>query len=206
VRAARLPFTMTMVSGWGCRGSARPLLQLSVLAAVAVLGACSSSSGRPDNAGTQGVPSPPAVSGVDDTVWVQWALADTFDVRPGGRCEGRASFRGMGDGSRVVLRGNSTGWDVEGRATAYVDHREPYLSHGQPLPDDNVYCDIRVVFSPSMPDPDGYSLKFAGADHWEDIGTPGRTPFGQPDRPGYGPYNIGSQSCPSLLDPPEKYC
>ena len=121
---------------------------------------------------------------------------------------GRSTFRGMGDGARVLLRGITTGWDVEGSATAYVEHRAPMMSHGKPLLDDDyVYCDIEVVFTPSMPDPDGYALKFAGADHWEQLGKPGRTPFGQPERPGYGRYNIGSQSCPSLLlDPPDKDC
>ena len=83
----------------------------------------------------------------------------------------RASFRGVGDGSWVLLRGNSTGWDVEGQATAYVEHRELHVSHGQPLPEDNLYCDIRVVFTPSMPDPDGHSLKFAGAGHCQDIAS-----------------------------------
>jgi hypothetical protein len=112
----------------------------------------------------------------------------------------------MGDGARVLLRGNTTGLDVEATATAYVDRRPPMLSHGRPILDDHVYCDIEAVFTPSMPDPDGYSLKFAGADHWVELGKPGRTPFGKPEKPGYGPYSIGSQSCPSLLDPPNKDC
>jgi hypothetical protein len=172
-----------------------------------MLASCSAPFSHPNEAATQAVSPPPAVSAADDTVWVKWALADSFDVLPGDRCAGRSSFIGMGDRAHVLLRGNSTGWDVEGKATAYVEHRAPLLSHGQPmLDDDNVYCAIGVVFTPSMPDPDGYSLKFAGADHWEDLGTPGHTRFGRPDRPGYGTYNIGSQSCPSLLDPPDKDC
>ncbi|WP_255469357.1 hypothetical protein [Mycolicibacterium sp. P1-18] len=33
------------------------------------------------------------------------------------------------------------------------------------------------------------------------------TPFGRPDDPpGYGVYDLGSQTCPSLLDPPDKVC
>jgi hypothetical protein len=86
---------------------------------------------------------PPAVSGIDDTVWVKSALADTFNVLPGGKCFGRCNFRGMGDGARVLLRGSTTGWDVEATATAYVDRRAPIMSHGKPiLDDDYVYCDI----------------------------------------------------------------
>jgi hypothetical protein len=113
----------------------------------------------------------------------------------------------MGDGARVLLRGNSTEWDVEGTAIAYVDRPAPIMSRRKPvLNDDYVYCVIEVVFTPSMPDPDGYSLKFAFTDRWVDLGKPRRTPFGKPDRPGFGPYNTGSQACPSLLDPPDKDC
>jgi hypothetical protein len=60
-----------------------------------------------------------------------------------------------------------------------------------------------------MPDPNGYWLKFAGSAEPEEwLGKPGSgRPFGQPDPPpGYGSYNIGSQSCPSLLDPSDKDC
>jgi hypothetical protein len=74
------------------------------------------------------------------------------------------------------------------------------------LNDDYRYCVIDAVFTPSMPDPDGYSIKFAGAPREQPIGRPSRTPFGHPDRPGYGKVSMGKQTCPSPLDPPDKDC
>ncbi|KAA0102200.1 hypothetical protein CIW49_02440 [Mycolicibacterium sp. P1-18] len=60
-----------------------------------------------------------------------------------------------------------------------------------------------------LPDPDGYSIVLPGTRvHWDHLGRPGvGTPFGRPDDPpGYGVYDLGSQTCPSLLDPPDKVC
>jgi hypothetical protein len=150
---------------------------------------------------------PPAVSGIDDTVSVKWALADSFDVLPDGTCAGRSNFRGITNGAQALLRGNGTGFDVETRANTHVERWQPQISHGKPLlNDDYVYCAVDAVFAPSMPDPEGYSVKFAEADQWVWLGKPGGRPFGQLDKPGYGSYRITSQACPSLLDPPEKDC
>jgi hypothetical protein len=150
---------------------------------------------------------PPAVSGIDKTVYVRWQLADSFDVFPDGKCAGRSGFREMAAGARVQLRGDTTGLSNETRATARFERQ--VLRGKRAMGDDGLYCVIEAVFAPSMPDPDGYWLKFAGsrrAEQW--LGKPGSPrPFGQPDPPpGYGSYNIGSQLCPALLDPPYKDC
>lgn len=145
---------------------------------------------------------PPAVSGINRTVVVHWQLADSFDVLPDGKCAGRSIFREMHDGVRVQLIGNTTGLGDETRATTHVERR------GASRSDDGQYCVVEAVFAPSVPDADGYSIKFAGsAERARWLGKPGGAPFGQPDPPpGYGWYNVGSQSCPSLLDPPDKDC
>lgn len=149
---------------------------------------------------------PPAVSAIDHTVTVTWQLADSFEILPGGKCAGRGDNRGMSDGARIQLHGNATGFVDETRATARFQHRS--LSARESLFDDGRYCVLRAVFAPSMPDPDGYSVKFPGTPvSWDHLGKPGGTPFGRPDNPpGYGGYNLGSQTCGSLLDPPDKDC
>jgi hypothetical protein len=113
----------------------------------------------------------------------------------------------MSDGERVQLRGNTTGFSVETRATTHFEHWPPRMYRGKPIQDDDyLYCIVEAVFAPSMPDPDGYSVKFAGASREEWLGKPSRTPFGKPERPGYGSYQITAQTCASLLDPPDKDC
>jgi hypothetical protein len=134
-------------------------------------------------------------------------LADSFDVLPDGKCAGRSGFREMRDGVRVQLRGDTTGFSDETRATARVEQQ--LLDGKRAFGDDGLYCVIEAVFAPSMPDPNGYWLKFAGsADREKWLGKPSSgTPFGRPDPPpGDGSFNIGSQACPTLLDPPEKDC
>jgi hypothetical protein len=163
----------------------------------------------PDAGRVAGSPSlpvpPPAVSGINRTVVIRWQLADSFDVTGDGSCAGRSVFRGMAAGARAHLTGASTGLLDETRVTAHVERRAPNRG------DDGLYCVIEAVFAPAVPDPDGYSLKFFGSEQREvDLGPPGSTPLGhtgfnRPDLPpGYGFYNWGSQSCPSLLDPPSK--
>jgi hypothetical protein len=178
---------------------------LAVIAAAAVVAACSSGHASQGASPSWPVP-PPAVSGIDHTVIVTWQLADSFDILPGGKCAGRGSNRGMSDGARIQLQGKITGFFDETRATASFQRRN--LSAKEALGDDGLYCVLRAVFAPSMPDPEGYSVKFPGTPvKWDHLGKPGRTPFGRPDSPpGYGAYNLGSQTCQSLLDPPYKDC
>jgi hypothetical protein len=181
-------------------------LGVSFVNMVGVLTACASSTQAPVTASPLSTAPPPAVSEIDHTVTVKWRLADSFDLLPGGRCAGRGDNRGMGDGARIQLQGSSSGFINETRATATVEREE--LSPKQALIDDGVYCTLRAVFSPSMPDPDGYSVKFSGTKiKMANLGRPGGTRFGRPDPPpGYGVYNVTSQLCPDLLDPPEKDC
>jgi hypothetical protein len=149
---------------------------------------------------------PPAVSAIDDTVSVHWELADSFDVLPDGACAGRGDNRWMRNGARVLLRGNTSDFYTETRATAYFKHFPSVIYHGKPLMnDDYLYCIVDAVFAPSMPDPSGYSVKFQNAsEEW--LGKPGGTPFGRPDHPGYGSYRIRKQTCQSLLAPPDEEC
>jgi hypothetical protein len=150
---------------------------------------------------------PPAVSGEDNTVTVNLFLADSFDILVNGRCAGSSTNRGKRDGARVLLRGLSTGFDVEAKAFAFYEQWPPRMYRGKPVLDDDYrYCHVQVSFDQPLPDPEGYSLKFAEARQEMPIGPPSRTPFGQQDRPGYGTYYIRSQTCRSLLDPPDKDC
>lgn len=137
---------------------------------------------------------------------VRWQLADSFDVLPGGTCAGRGENRGMRNGARMHLQGDTTGFVDETRATATFERRA--LSAGEALGDDGLYCVLRAVFAPALSDPDGYSIKLPGTPvEWDHVGISGRTPFGQPNLPpGFGSINLGSQLCPDLLDPPEKKC
>jgi hypothetical protein len=49
-------------------------------------------------------------------------------------------------------------WSV---ASAHVERRLALIVHGKPLMDDGLYCVVKVVFAPTMPDPKGsYSIKF----------------------------------------------
>lgn len=148
------------------------------------------------------VASPPAISGIDRTVTVRWQLADSFDVLPDGSCAGRSIFSEFHDGVHVLLIGVTSRLSDETRATTHVEQRPVSPS------DDGQYCVVEAVFAPSLPDPAGYSIKFAGSrDRVRFLGRPGGAPYGQPDPPpGYGRYNLGSQSCPSLLDPPDRDC
>jgi hypothetical protein len=177
----------------------------ALITAVGVLAACSNVHAPVAAPPSLPVP-PPAVSAIDHTVTVTWQLADSFDILPTGQCAGRGDNRGMKPGARIQLHGNSTGLYDETTATASFQRRA--LSAKTALIDDGLYCVLRAVFAPSLPDPDGYSIKFPGTPvSWEHLGRPGGTPFGRPDNPpGYGGYNLGSQTCPSLLDPPEKDC
>ena len=112
----------------------------------------------------------------------------------------------MNNGARIQLWGDTTGFIDETRAAARF-HRE-MLSVKEAQSDDGLYCVVQAVFAPSMPDSAGYSVKFSGTRiHIDHLGRPGGTPFGRPDPPpGYGSYNISTQRCRSLLDPPDKDC
>jgi len=185
----------------------RSMLIRWATAAVTMCGVGACAANLPPSASPSLPVPPPATSGIDRTVYVRWQLADSFDVLPDGKCAGRAYFDEMRAGVRVQLRGDTTGFSNETRATARVE-RQP-LRGKRALGDDGVYCVIEAVFEPSMPDPNGYWLKFAGSaerEHW--LGKPSSgTPFGQPDPPpGYGSYDIGSQACPTLRDLPDKDC
>lgn len=184
------------------RGAASKLVAVLV-----ILPAACSTDGAPA-AGPPSLPAPPpAISAIDHTLVVTWQLADSFDVLPNGLCAGRGDNAGMRDGARIRLRGNTTGFDDETTATARFQRRA--LSPKQSALDDGLYCILRAVFAPALPDPNGYSIAFPGSRvRWDHLGKPGvGTPFGRPDSPpGYGVYNLGSQKCPSLLDPPDKDC
>ncbi|MDX1888682.1 hypothetical protein [Mycolicibacterium sp. 050158] len=147
---------------------------------------------------------PPAVAGIDDTVTVRWGMADSFDVLSDGTCAGRKYFEGLRGGARAQLFGNTTGFWDESVTTAVVEHRN--YTGGQALSDDGVYCVVAAVFTPAMPDPHGYTFKLPGTTQQLDRVAVGGRPFGQRDRPGYGTYYFGAQTCPSLLDPPDKDC
>jgi hypothetical protein len=150
---------------------------------------------------------PPAVSSEDNTVTVNYWLADSFDILADRRCAGRSTNRGMRDGARALLHGLSTGDYVETKAVAFYFKQPPRMYHGEPILDDDYrYCHVQLVFEVSLPDPDGYAIKFAEAPREQRLGKPSRTPFGQRDRPGYGSYTITAQACRSLLDPPDKNC
>jgi hypothetical protein len=120
----------------------------------------------------------------------------------------------MGAGLLVQLRGQTTGLTDETRATARI---EDQTSGKSVRYDDGLYCIMRVVFAPALPDPDGYWLRFPGSPQADvQIGplNGGVGPIffrGEPvDQatlpPGYGQYSAGSPSCPSLLDPPDRDC
>jgi hypothetical protein len=150
---------------------------------------------------------PPAVSGVDNTVSVTMALADSFDVLPNGKCAGRSVNSGVSDGARVQLRGDTDGGSVWSVATVRFERRPPLMHHGKPVTeDDGLYCVAKAVFAPTRPDPkSSYAIRFVGG-NWHRFVQVGRAPYGQLDRPGYGSANITVMTCRSLLDPPEKDC
>jgi hypothetical protein len=102
-----------------------------------------------------------------------------------------------------AVHGETTGLYDQSKASARFEHYPPVKLR---LDDDYQYCVVDAVFSPSMPDPGGYSVKFAGAPHEQWLGKPGRTPFGRPEHAGYGNYRMTIQTCRSLLDPPNKRC
>ena len=120
----------------------------------------------------------------------------------------------MGAGLRVQLRGRTTGLTDETLATARVEDRTTGRSR---LFDDGLYCVIRIVFDPAVPDPDGYWLRFRGSQQSDielrtlnggvgPIFSRGE-PVEQPTLPaGYGQFTTSSQSCPSPVDPPDKNC
>jgi hypothetical protein len=191
-------------------------IRMVLAAAVFLVSACSSTAGRETEAPSASLlPSPPpATSGIDHTVSVRWQLADSFDIAPDGSCTGRDTFGGMGAAARVQLRGATTGMVDETRATARVEDQTRSRSAQY---DDGRYCVIRIVFAPALPDPDGYFLKFPDSSQTElRVGTNpllgpsfiAGKPARQPELPpGYGETaGIGSQACPSLLDPPDKAC
>lgn len=182
--------------------------------AACTLAACSADAGQHSGTPPVSLPSPPpATSGIDHTVSVRWQLADSFDVFPDGSCRGREDFGQMGAGDRAQLRGTTTGMVDETRATARLEDQTKGKSA---VSDDGLYCVIRIVFAPTLPDPDGYWLKFPGSPQTEvrigldpSLGPSfaGGRPVRQPTLPpGYGRFNLGSQVCPSLLDPSDEEC
>lgn len=198
------------------QGSSAMLIRLLVTAFFAgTLVACATSVPQPSAGTPRPLPSPPpAVSAIDHTVSIGWQLADSFDVTPNGSCRGRSAFINMGAGLRVQLRGRTTGLTDETRATARV---EDHTIGRSARWDDGLYCVIRIVFAPAVPDPDGYWLRFPASQQPDvelralnrgvgPIFSRGE-PVEQPTLPaGYGLYNSGSQSCPSPLDPPDRDC
>jgi hypothetical protein len=120
----------------------------------------------------------------------------------------------MGAGLRVQLRGRTTGLADETRATARV---EDHTIGRSARFDDGLYCVIRIVFAPAVPDPDGYWLRFPGSQQPDvelralnrgagPIFSRGE-PVEQPTLPpGYGQFYSGSQSCPSPVYPPDFDC
>lgn len=151
---------------------------------------------------------PPAVSSIDNTVSVQIALADSFDVLPDGTCAGRSDNIGIRNGAQVQLRGDTVGGSTWATATTRFEQHPPRIYHGKPvIDDDGQYCIVKAVFAPTRPDPtSSYSVKFVGGSWVHNLVHVGRAPYGRLDRPGYGTANTGIQRCPSLLDPPTKDC
>ena len=129
-----------------------------------------------------------------------WQLADSFDVLPNGLCAGR------GDNGGIRLRRTHSParqlhrLDDEATATARLT---------RPLSpsDDGLDRVLRAVFAPALPDPDGYSIALPGTRvHWDHLGRPG-APTWQARRPaGIRGVQPRVQTCPSLLDPPDKVC
>jgi hypothetical protein len=154
---------------------------------------------------------PPAVSGVDSTVSVTMAVADSFDVLPDGKCAGRSDNSGIRDGARVQLRGDTVGGSVSSIAKVRFQNGPPIIYNGvngHGLVDDGLYCIINAIFAPTRPDPDGYSIKFVGGD-WRSGVRPRNKlwMYKTIDRqPGYGSFTETYQTCRSLTDPPNKDC
>jgi hypothetical protein len=154
---------------------------------------------------------PPAVAGIDNVIAVSWELADSFDMLPDDKCAGRSVNSGMRDGGRVQFIGETFGGSVSTTATTRFERRTPWtaMSQGKALViDDGLYCIVTAVFAPPLPDPTSrYKWKFVGGD-WHQGLYVGRTPFGKPERPGYGSgrARISMQSCRDLSDPPTKDC
>ena len=182
--------------------------------AACVLAACSADARQHSGTPPVSLPSPPpATSGIDRTVSVRWQLADSFDVLPDGSCRGREDFSHMGAGDRAQLRGATTGMVDETRATARLEDQTKGKSA---FFDDGLYCVILIVFAPALPDPDGYWLSFPGNPQTElrvgldpSLGPSfiGGRPVPQATLPpGYGRFSMGSQACPSLLNPPDEEC
>jgi hypothetical protein len=113
----------SMRAGW------RALL---VTAMVLASASCSESQPKPAAAWTSPHVTSPAVSGVDDTVWVQIHLADSFDVYPDGTCAGRDDNRGMRDQAWVLLHGESTGLYDQSKASARFKHYPPVVYPASP--------------------------------------------------------------------------
>jgi hypothetical protein len=180
---------------------------IGAIAAVAnLLSACSHGDSSVAAFSPSLLPPPPAVSSIDHTVSVMWTLLDSFDIDADGKCIGRSANRGIEDGARVQIRGNTTGFIDETRVTAYV--RQYALSPKEALLNDGLDCVVQAVVSPSMSDPSGYTVKFPDAllVTEDKLGTPSLSPFGMADTPGYGAYHLQVLRCPSPLDPPDKDC
>src|SRR3712207_3802377 len=99
---------------------------LGIAAGLLLATACSAGHPRVDgpHAPSPSQPiSPPAVTTIDNTVSVTIALADSFDVLPGGKCAGRSDNSGMRDGARAQLRGDTAGGSVWATATADFENR-----------------------------------------------------------------------------------
>ena len=185
----------------------RPRVRAFVAAAglLLVLPACSAGPTTLTNGTPTMVPAsppPPAVSGIDDTITVTYALADSFDVLSDGTCAGRSSNSDMRDGARVQLRADTVGGSVWATATARFERQPP-----RPY-DDGLYCVVKAVFPATRVDPEWrYSIKFVGGDWRSHVQV--RSQFWMYDfieQPGYGSTSIGLQTCESLSDPPDKDC
>ena len=154
---------------------------------------------------------PPAVSGIDDTITVTYALADSFDVLSDGTCAGRSSNSGMRDGARVQLRADTVGGSVWATATARFERQPPRICsgvNGRWMMDDGLYCVVKALFPATRVDPEWrYSIKFVGGDWRSHVQV--RSQFWMYDfieQPGYGSTSIGIQTCPNLADPPDRDC
>jgi hypothetical protein len=149
------------------------------------------------------------VAGIDNAIAVTWELSDSFDILPGDKCAVRSVHSGMSDGARVQFVGETVGGSVSTTATTPFERRPPWteMYQGKPvLIDDGLYCVVRAVFAPAIPDPTSNDKwKFVGGDWSSDLNV-GRAPFGKPERPGYGSGRaaISITTCRNLSDPPTK--
>lgn len=181
---------------------------LLATAAISASAGCSWSESKPAAAWTSPHVTPPAIADIDDTVWVQLHLADSFDIHPDGTCAGSDDNRGMKDQAWVLLYGDSTGLCDQTKASALFKHDPPVIYRGKRLlDDDHQYRVIDAVFTPLDARPRRLRDQVRLAHHASSRSAgPVAPPFGHPDRPGYGRLVVRMQTCPSLLAPPDKEC